>query len=69
MKYGRDLEDVGTFDGGCMDCDVCGLTSTPTRDIIYGGDSSEGIDLCVYCYVNKYGVQNLIQNYPRVKLN
>ncbi len=62
-----DIQKLGAIEApDFMICEVC---NDGKRDIILDHYHGEDIDLCVNCYVNKYGVQDLIKHYPRAKLN
>ncbi len=45
-----------------MRCDVC---DDNKRHMIYDWYHGDSIQLCVNCYVHKYGVQTLIKNYGK----
>ena len=45
-----------------MRCEIC---NDDKRDIIFDHYNGDDIDICVNCYVNKYGVQDLLKHYGK----
>ena len=43
-----------------MECDICGDKS---KCMIYDHYHGEDMDLCIDCYVHRYGVENYIKYY------
>ena len=59
------LEDSDTIEIPIDDgiaCDVCG---DMRRHIIFDHYHGIDIDLCINCYVNRYGIPELIKNYGK----